>query len=83
MSAIEALIPLTAIIFVFGAPCIIVYMVLHYRERARQLRLDEGGQSETINDLRAYADKLEQRLQALETILDAEVPGWRKPAGRS
>jgi phage shock protein B len=31
-----------------------------------------------LNSLRAEAERLEKRLQALETILDDEVPNWRR-----
>ena len=31
-----------------------------------------------LNALRAEAERLERRLQALETILDDEIPNWRR-----
>ena len=31
-----------------------------------------------LNSLRAEAERLERRLQALETILDDEIPNWRR-----
>jgi len=31
-----------------------------------------------LNSLRTEAERLERRLQALETILDDEVPNWRR-----
>ena len=33
-------------------------------------------------NLQHLAEKLEKRVQSLETILDAEVPGWRKHMDR-
>ncbi len=64
----------TVLFLIFVAP---LWLVLHYRDKRR--RLDEAqrlSDDENIS-LQRYAEKLEQRVEALETILDTEAPGWR------
>jgi phage shock protein B len=62
----------------FVTACFIVWIVLHYRDRRRQHELMKMQSRTSDSELGALAEKLERRLQALETILDTEVPGWRK-----
>lgn len=60
---------------IFVAP---LWLILHYRDKRR--READGvrhADADSIS-LQQYAEKLEQRVEALETILDSEVPGWRE-----
>jgi len=74
VNAIEALIPLVAVISIF---VVLPWMFLHYGNKRREAAKQQAGSPAANADLAAQAERLEKRVQALETILDAEVPGWR------
>ncbi|ASG19624.1 MULTISPECIES: hypothetical protein [Nitrospirillum] len=57
----------------------IVALVTRYMIRARELQA-QGLSDHAAGDLLARADRLEQRVQQLERLLDAESPGWRARA---
>ncbi len=63
----------------FVAP---VWVVMHYRTLGKKL----GGISEQehaqLEELEEIADKMEERIKTLESILDVETPDWRKRYGR-
>ena len=70
------------IFMVFVAP---IWLWLHYREKQRERErnaakdLPQGAASpEASADLANVAVRLEQRIEALEALLDAESPDWRK-----
>jgi len=70
-----------AILFlVFVAP---VWLILHYRSKRQQ----DAGLSETerteIEQLGDAAERMADRIETLESILDVEAPGWRDRASRS
>ncbi|MDZ5646664.1 envelope stress response membrane protein PspB [Nitrospirillum sp. BR 11828] len=67
------LIPITALLIP------IVALVTRYMIRARELQA-QGLSDNAAGDLLARADRLEQRVQQLERLLDAESPGWRARA---
>lgn len=58
-------------LFVFG----LVWMILHYRDQRRK---HKGASVVASAGLEALAERMERRIDALEQILDAEAPGWRK-----
>lgn len=74
MNAIEALIPLVAVISIF---VVLPWMFLHYGSKRREAAKQGAAGQPASAELGALAERLEKRVQALETILDAEVPGWR------
>lgn len=55
-----------------------IWIIMHYRTMGKKL----GGISEDelhrLNELEDIADKMEQRIETLESILDSETPDWRK-----
>ena len=54
-----------------------IWLVLHYRSKKE---LNQGLSQEEYNqlsELSEVADKMGQRIQNLESILDAETPDWR------
>ncbi len=55
-----------------------LWLILHYSFRFRATRSLSKADEETLSELWGEADRLAQRIDALETILDAEVPDWRK-----
>lgn len=57
-----------------------IWLILHYRAKRR---LGEGLAEEERAQLHALinrAEKMQERVSALESILDVEVPGWRSKA---
>lgn len=54
-------------------------MILWFADRRRRDRLADPTASPTANaDLVRQAERMEHRIEALEKILDAESPDWRK-----
>ena len=75
----EDLTGLIAVLSTFATPVLIVWIALHYRSKRRQE--DSADRSSRLGsqvEFEQMAEKMERRVQALETILDAEVPDWRK-----
>lgn len=56
-----------------------IWIIVHYRTMRRRDELEiKRKQTVDSDELQELADRLERRVEALETILDDEVPGWRK-----
>jgi len=54
-----------------------IWLILHYRSKKQ---LSQGLSEEeirTLNDLAGQAEKMADRIQTLESILDSESPDWR------
>lgn len=60
---------------VFVAP---LWLILHYRSKRQISQGFSEDQIKTLSDLARSADKMAERIQTLEAILDAETPEWRK-----
>lgn len=69
---------LTIAIIVFLAIPAPLFIVLHFITRWKQTREISGGDEKMLEDLWLLAQRLEERLESLETILDEEQPQWRK-----
>jgi phage shock protein B len=70
------LIPLVAIISIF---VVLPGMAMFYADRKRRWQHENAARpASSNNELIALAEKMERRIDALEQILDAESPGWRK-----
>ena len=54
-----------------------VWIVAHYSTRWRTARMLSKEQERVMRDLLDLAQGMERRVESLETILDAEAPGWR------
>jgi phage shock protein B len=66
---------LVAVLFlVVVAP---IWIVAHYATRWRTARMMSKEQERVLADLWELAQGMEQRVENLESILDAEAPGWR------
>lgn len=75
MSGFLLSVPLTLFI-VFIAP---LWLWLHYNNKGKlsnKLSVKEIAQ---IEQLKRDADRMQERIHALEAILDAENPEWRQP----
>lgn len=54
-------------------------MILWYLDRQRRRRDDpDPARSASLSELNKQAQRMEKRIEALEEILDAEAPEWRK-----
>ncbi|ACJ29952.1 MULTISPECIES: envelope stress response membrane protein PspB [Shewanella] len=68
---------LIAPIIIFMIVVAPIWLILHYRSKrqvSQGLTDEEFGQ---LNELIAKADKMSQRIETLEAILDSEAPQWR------
>ena len=75
-ATVGELLTIALIVFlVIPAPLIIV---LHFITKWKQTREISGGDEKMIEDMWMMSRRLEERIETLETILDAELPDWRK-----
>jgi phage shock protein B len=73
---IDQLLTVALIVFlIIPAP---LFIVLHFITKWKQSREISGGDEEMLEDLWTLSQRLEQRLESLETILDNELPDWRR-----
>jgi len=73
--------PFTVFLFVpmvvfltFVAP---VWIIMHYKSVNRSSQSLSDEDRETIDSMLATIDKLQDRIQALEALLDVDQPDWR------
>ena len=69
---------LTIAVIVFIAIPAPLFIVLHFITKWKQSREISGGDEQMLEDMWLLAHHLEERLESLETILDSELPDWRK-----
>jgi phage shock protein B len=75
-TSLAELIAIAIILFVaIPAP---IFIVLHFITKWKQTREISGGDEEMLEDLWRLSQRLEERLEALETILDSDAPEWRR-----
>lgn len=55
-----------------------LFIILHFITKWKQSREISGGDEEMLEDMWQMSQRLEQRLESLETILDSELPDWRR-----
>lgn len=55
-----------------------LYIVLHFITKWKQSRELSGGDEKLIEELWQLSQRMEERLESLETILDNQIPDWRK-----
>ena len=55
-----------------------LFIVLHFITKWKQAREISGGDEKMLEDLWNLSQRLEERMETLETILDSELPEWRK-----
>lgn len=60
---------------IFVAP---VWVVMHYRSKNRSVQGLEDGDRLAIDDMLKTVDRLTDRIETLERILDADRPEWRQ-----
>jgi phage shock protein B len=70
------LLAIAAIVFIaIPAP---LFIVLHFITKWKQSREISGGDEKMLEDMWLLAQRLEERLESIETILDSELPEWRR-----
>ena len=55
-----------------------IWIVLHYRAKARTGDGLSAGEWAELEDMIDVANKMAARVETLEAILDVESPGWRE-----
>ncbi len=75
----EELAPALAIISIF---VVLPGMVLHYLTRNREIAARAAGDPTMNARLVDIAERLERRIDAIETLLEHEVPGWKQAQQR-
>ncbi|MFQ5563526.1 MAG: envelope stress response membrane protein PspB [Parvularculaceae bacterium] len=53
-------------------------MIMHYMNEWRKTKSISADDERLVDDLWKTAQRLERRVEALETILDKEAPDWRE-----
>ena len=74
MDFIEALIPIVAIVAVFGTAWLKIYF--GHKERMKDHMSED--QIAELEQMSRRADILDKRVAVLENILDDEIPTWRE-----
>jgi len=59
---------------IFVAP---IWLILHYRSKKQ---VNQGLSAEEHASLQDLAEKMSERIETLEAILDSEAPEWRNRA---
>ncbi len=55
-----------------------IWLVMHYRSKRRAQAALSGEERAELERLTDLADRMGERIETLEAILDAETPGWRR-----
>jgi phage shock protein B len=76
---VEELAPALAIISIF---VVLPGMVLHYLSRNKEIAARAAGDPTMNARLVEIAERLERRIDAIETLLEHEMPGWKKAQER-
>jgi phage shock protein B len=70
---------MSEVIGVLFVVCVLpLAIVMHYITKWKAAKGLTGAEERMLEDLWRDGQAMESRLNALETILDAEVPGWRR-----
>lgn len=55
-----------------------IWIVSHYRSKARVVDGLSAGERADLDEMIETANKMAARIETLESILDVESPGWRE-----
>ncbi|WP_422369054.1 envelope stress response membrane protein PspB [Pelagibius sp.] len=55
-----------------------IWIIAHYATRWRATKSLSSDEEQLLEELWTSAERMEQRINSLERILDAEVTDWRK-----
>jgi phage shock protein B len=74
MDAFEFIIALVSIIL----GCVTLWVMMFYFRKDKGHRKPDPNTKYSLNQLSSMAESLQDRIDTLESILDAEVPDWRE-----
>jgi phage shock protein B len=74
MNGFEAVIAPLMVFMIFIAP---LWLILHYRSKKQVSQGLSEHEHHQLIELSNKAEKMAERVQTLESILDAEAPQWR------
>jgi phage shock protein B len=63
---------------IIAAVVLPLVVILHYVTKWKSSRTLSGDEQRMLEELWQDAQKMESRINALETILDDQVPDWRR-----
>jgi phage shock protein B len=63
---------------IIAAVVLPIGVILHYVTKWKSSRTLSGDEQRMLEELWQDAQKMESRINALETILDDQVPDWRR-----
>ena len=75
----EELAPVIAIVSIF---IVLPGMVLHYLTKNKDIAAKAAGDPTMNAKLVEIAERLERRIEAIESLLEHEIPGWKKSQER-
>jgi phage shock protein B len=55
-----------------------LFIILYFITEWKRSREISGGDEKLLEDLWLLSQRLEERMESLETILDSEMPDWRR-----
>ncbi|MDO6567200.1 envelope stress response membrane protein PspB [Alteromonas sp. 1_MG-2023] len=76
-SIIAMLVMPLVIFMIFVAP---IWLILHYRSKKQVSQGLSVEEQASLQSLAEQAEKMSDRIQTLEAILDSEAPEWRNRA---
>jgi phage shock protein B len=65
-------------LIIIAAVVLPLVVILHYVTKWKSSRSLSGDEQRMLEELWQDAQKMESRINALETILDDQVPDWRR-----
>lgn len=71
---------LTAPLFVFLIFVAPIWLILHYRSKKQVSQGLSAEEHTSLQNLAEQAEKMSERIETLEAILDSEAPEWRNRA---
>ena len=74
-AVLEVLLVPAVLFMVVVAP---IWLVMHYRSKRRGQAALSGEERAELERLTDLADRMGERIETLEAILDAETPDWRR-----
>ncbi|HRP88124.1 MAG TPA: envelope stress response membrane protein PspB [Gammaproteobacteria bacterium] len=66
------------VMIIVAAVVLPLVVILHYVTKWKSSRTLSGDEQRMLEELWQDAQKMESRINALETILDDQVPDWRR-----
>ena len=71
----EFLIAPAMVFLIFVAP---LWIIMHYRSKGRSQGMLTEDERTELERLASAAEEMRERIETLESILDAETPEWRR-----